>query len=325
MANSVKTYPRNRDLTAGTGIAPHLVQLAESDPGEEADIGIRGALSTTDFAIKVDLKMVSASVNSEVFFLGGHDLEMVTIRELLKDRRVEHYDAGLHWGAKASAYAEALRIEAERGRTLVFVELELDIELPASADVVLIDHHGPLAGRDQPSALEQVARRIGIDSAEFAGNRWWQLVAANDRGHVRTMRSLDPPATDAEVRLVRQRDLMAQGVADDELAAARAQAAEATQLANGRLTVARCPTNRTGLVAEMMEPFFGGAGYENLLVIGHSQVGFYGQGSCVSRLAQLSPPAASWYGGSLPEYGFWGAKTDSLEFDPEQRLIEWLE
>lgn len=270
--------------------------------------------------------MLSQQSKSDTFFLGGHDLEMLTIRELLTSRGLEFRDADLSWGAKASAYGSQLKIETERGRTLVLVELELDIALPASADVVLIDHHGPLAGTDQPSALEQVARRLGIEAVEFVSNRWWQLVAANDRGHVRAMRSLDPPATDEEVRLVRQRDLTAQGVTDDDLATARARAAEAIRLANGRLTVVRCPTNRTGLVAEMMEPFFGGAGYENLLVIGHSQVGFYGQGSLVTRLAEASPPApASWYGGSLPEYGFWGAESDALEFDPERRLVEWLE
>lgn len=40
--------------------------------------------------------------SDETYFLGGQDLEMVTIGNLLQSRAVAYFDAGLNWGARAA-------------------------------------------------------------------------------------------------------------------------------------------------------------------------------------------------------------------------------
>lgn len=262
---------------------------------------------------------------NDVFFLGGLDGEMVAIREWLTQQGVEFQDHHLSWGARASDY------EAEIGRALanhkqpVLVELTLDLAESVLTRCVVVDHHGERAGLDQPSSLEQVCGRLGYSREQFTANRWWMLVAANDKGHIRAMRALNPPASAAEIRAVRTADLKAQGVTDNDFAIARAALASRVSKCAGRLTIARCSNNRTGLVAEMMEPFFGGPGFQNLLVLGASEVGFYGAGEFVRVLAEASPPPPnSWYGGSLPEVGFWGARLQALSFDPAALLENLL-
>jgi hypothetical protein len=269
--------------------------------------------------------MLAQKPGDDRYFLGGHDLEMVTIGKLLSVHGADFRDAGLRWGARASAYGKHLASAVAEGCRIVLVELEVDIELPRYAEVVIIDHHGLLAGKNRPTSLEQVANRLGITAETFAANRWWQLVSANDRGHVRAMRELSPAATDDEVRTVRQLDLTAQGIGRAEMVSAREAAKRARRVGQGRLTIAECSDDRTGLVAEMLEPFFGGAGYENLLVVGQTQFGFYGSGQVVTALAERSPADASWFGGSLPDYGYWGAERARISFDPAQMIAEQLQ
>ena len=107
-------------------------------------------------------------------FLGGHDLEMITIGELgrrwLSPERV--HDKGLRWGAAASTYSAGIGAALATGLTAVLVELEDD--LPASLDrtrILIIDHHGAGAGADQPSALHQVFRLIGCPARAWTRDR----------------------------------------------------------------------------------------------------------------------------------------------------------
>ena len=253
----------------------------------------------------------------DVFFLGGGDLEMQTIREVLSERGAEFSDLRLSWGAKASAYANVITKCLCNGQTPVLIELVNDLDPSIRVRCEVIDHHGEMAGRDRPTALEQVAKRIGITKSEFEFNRWWMLVAANDRGHIRGMKTLVPPASDVEIREVRTRDMAAQGVTPDLLEAARQSIENARELVGGRLTVVSCPNDRTGLVAEFMEKAWGGPGFKNLFVRGATEVAFYGSGELVASLAARSPAApAAWFGGSLPEFGFWGARSSALSFSP---------
>jgi len=84
-----------------------------------------------------------------IFLLGGHDLEMLTIRELLHAHAPECFvDKGLAWGARASNYRTEIEAALKAGLTPVLVELVDDIGIDGKA--VIIDHHGPLAGADSP-------------------------------------------------------------------------------------------------------------------------------------------------------------------------------
>ena len=145
------------------------------------------------------------------FFLGGRDLEMLEIRRLL-DRhaagRIE--DKGLAWGAALSAYREELLAALSRGETPVLIELMDDLP-PALFDrgrVIVVDHHGPLAGHDRPTSIEQVFALLGLPAA--AWTRHLALVAANDRAHVVGMRALG--ATAQEIAEIRAADRAVQGV-----------------------------------------------------------------------------------------------------------------
>jgi len=63
-----------------------------------------------------------------IFLLGGHDLEMLTIRELLHAHAPECFvDKGLSWGARASAYRGEIEAVLKAGLTPVLVELVDDI------------------------------------------------------------------------------------------------------------------------------------------------------------------------------------------------------
>jgi len=236
-----------------------------------------------------------------VFFLGGYDLEMVTIRDLLATEEQSFCDQQLAWGAKASAYAAQIERALNTGHTPVLIELQPDLAL-ADERVVILDHHGQRAGRARPTALEQVFALLHVPAERWT--RWFALVSANDRGHVRAMRALDPPATPEELRRVRAADRAAQGItAVQEQQAARAIAG-ARILADGKLTVVDLPHDRVAAAADQLEPALGGAGYENLLVYTPRDVDFFGDGQVIAGLVQRYP--GGWFGGSLPVYGFWG-------------------
>src|SRR4051794_32689709 len=96
------------------------------------------------------------------FFLGGHDLEMVTIGELVESILPGHVvDGQLSWGATASAYAEKIRQSLEDGESPVLIELEPDPDLPSDR-VIVVDHHGERAGADRPTSLHQVFALLGL-------------------------------------------------------------------------------------------------------------------------------------------------------------------
>jgi hypothetical protein len=234
------------------------------------------------------------------FFLGGYDLEMLTIRELLQHHAPGGFsDAGLGWGARASSYAEAIRRVLSSGRTPVLVELVPDLDLPAEA-AILVDHHGRRAGAEAATSLEQVFALLRLPPEHWT--RWMALVAANDRGWIPAMQALGASAE--EIRRVRALDREAQGVTPADEAAAERAARALERLAGGRLTLARLDTDRVSPLADRLAPELGGEGYANLLVISPGEANFFGEGRLVRLLDAHFP--GGWYGGALPERGFWG-------------------
>lgn len=47
---------------------------------------------------------MSIKKDKVIFLLGGHDLEMITIRELLDENNMFYFDESQKWGAKLSDY-----------------------------------------------------------------------------------------------------------------------------------------------------------------------------------------------------------------------------
>ncbi|GMV31726.1 MAG: hypothetical protein AMXMBFR59_38510 [Rhodanobacteraceae bacterium] len=238
--------------------------------------------------------------DSDFYFLGGRDLEMRTIAELLAVHAPGRYaDRGLAWGAKASDYAGPLRTCLAAGQQPVLVELAWDLpDLPID-QVVLIDHHGAAAGAAAPTSLEQVFARLGRPPGEWT--RRLALIAANDRGHTRAMQTLG--ATADEMQAIRADDRAAQGIDPAHEHAAAAAIAAAERLSSGVLVV-RLPHAHAATVTDRLEAALGGPGYSELLVISPHEVNFYGNGETIARLDAAFP--GGWRGGELPQRGFWG-------------------
>lgn len=234
------------------------------------------------------------------FFLGGHDLEMFTIRELLRTHCPPDAiaDRSLSWGARTSLYAEEIAAAIRSGQTPVLVELTVDILVPESA--IIIDHHNERAGRGQPTSLEQVFKLLGLPESMWT--RQMLLVAANDRGHIVAMQ--EAGATPSEIRSIRAEDRRAQGVTLEQERQALIAVQTATKVADGNLTVVRLPHSRTSAAADAMEISLGGPGYQNLLICTPDSANFFGAGRLIDALRSTFPDG--WYGGELPVRGFWG-------------------
>jgi len=97
-------------------------------------------------------------LNSKIlFFLGGYDLEMITIKDILELNNLKYIDKNLSWGTKLSNYKDEL--EKYQDYTIYGVELEQDITPPKN--YIQIDHHNQ--NFNKPSSIEQVAKILGIE------------------------------------------------------------------------------------------------------------------------------------------------------------------
>lgn len=232
--------------------------------------------------------------------LGGHDLEMVEIARLAAECGVPVSDKGLAWGARLSAYAPQIAALAAEGITPVAIELtdDLPAEAPGRSQTLLIDHHGPAAGRLQPTALEQVFRLLEAQPRQWT--RWRQLVAANDRGHIKALQ--EAGAEQEEIEAIRRADRAAQGITVQDEQMAREDLATLQQ--QGRLTLVQARTRRSSLIADLLHPALGGPGYGRLAVLMPGELACYGDGESISALARHWP--AGWWGGALPDSGFFG-------------------
>lgn len=234
------------------------------------------------------------------FFLGGRDLEMVTIAALLHERQAAGdariarvADAGLAWGARASDYGGQIAAAAARGEVPVLVELTADIPLPPGT--IEIDHHG--ARSAEPPALRQVFDLLALRDSGWTRER--ALVAANDSGHVTGMRAMG--ATDEDIRRIRAADRAAQGITPEEEAEGlRALAARRAAL-EGTLWVIRLDHGRSATVADPLA--LEGDG-RDLLLLSPGSTQFFGAGARIARLDAAFP--GGWRGGALPLRGFWG-------------------
>lgn len=103
--------------------------------------------------------------NQYIFFIGGKDLEMETIKQLLSAHNQPYIDKNLGWGAKTSAYEAEISQAAADGKTPVVIELEQDCKLPENA--INIDHHNQNAAVRHPSFKSAICwelRKPGICS-----------------------------------------------------------------------------------------------------------------------------------------------------------------
>jgi hypothetical protein len=230
------------------------------------------------------------------FFLGGHDLEMVVVADLVRGEcgAAALADKALSWGARASDYALEIARGAADGLRPVLVELAPDIALPEGT--IEIDHHGEKAGG--PCSLRQVFELLGLPEARWS--RHFALVAANDTGHVAGMRAIG--ASNEEIATIRAADRRAQGIIPAEEDAGRAALAAARHALGGAVLVVHLPHGRSATVTDPLA--LAGDTAPEILVLMPGSVGYFGSGAAIMALDAAFP--GGWRGGELPARGFWG-------------------
>ena len=178
------------------------------------------------------------------FFLGGYDAEMVEIRNILKksgDQEV--YDKELSWGACLSSYREEIGNLSE-DKIPVFIELKPDCYYPKHAKFI-DHHHDERAGKDEKSSIEQVADLLCIKL-----DRHQQLVSANDKGHMPSMRRLC--ATKKEIDEIRALDRKAQGVLPDDEDKAKKSVENHLEKVGDDIAIVESLTDKTSAVFDII-------------------------------------------------------------------------
>lgn len=227
---------------------------------------------------------------TKLFLLGGHDLEMLTIRNVLNTNGYTYIDHQLQWNnAKLSSYKEDIRIfeEKHEGGSIYGIELENDLLLN-SKFYRSIDHHNDQS--NLPSALEQVLFLL-----EIPMNREYRLIAANDKAYIPGMLAIG--ATDEEIRNIRFADRCAQGIThEDEFLAEKAIAENMKREKD--LIIVRALNSRFSPICDRLYP------YRALLVYTSTEWMFYGIGAyrVLSLFEDEFRKGSIFYGGGIDGY-----------------------
>lgn len=192
------------------------------------------------------------------FLLGGWDLEMKTISEVLDKENIPYSNAGLQWhNANLSQYKDILN-NLEGYNYVYGVELNEDIPLPEN--YVAIDHH--TQRYTENSALEQVMAILGKHM-----DRDQMLVAANDKSYIPGM--INMGATAEEIEDIRYRDRQAQGVTQQDEDLAKIAVAENMEIVNELIKV-KALSSKFSPICDKLFP------YKNLLIYTDAEWVFYG-------------------------------------------------
>lgn len=267
-----------------------------------------------------------------LFLLGGHDEEMEEIKNVLISNGQEFIDKELSWGA--SAYADEIADAKET--QLVFVELEIDLQVPVGS--VIIDHHGSRAG--EPPALIQVLNLLKI-----APTRRQVLIGAFDAGYAYGLQAIGASNEEIAAFLNVAPDLAIKemlltvsaesGVTEDEIS--EAERAVDNAVSFGDMIIVECAHSKTSLITARL---FDHQKEQNILILSRDgEVNYFGNGETVRAIndmfksgwsggAGLYPPStegkAFWeqFGGSAPDTAFWGGNPSAAE---KTELISFLE
>ncbi len=227
---------------------------------------------------------------TSIFLLGGHDLEMDTIKSLLLHYYFQVEDRNLTWSnARLSAYEDIIR-NSDPGREIIGVELTDDIGLD-NPRYIRIDHHNDLYMSN--SSLEQIADLLG-HTLSYDG----MLIAANDKGYIPAMMAMG--ASQEEINDIRRRDRKAQGVTEKDEALAE-QSIREHLVQNGEITVVLSLTDRFSTICDRLYP------YSRLLIYTPFEWTFYGEGKTdlTEELKEEISARRIYHGGG--DIGFIGA------------------
>jgi len=235
-----------------------------------------------------------------IFFLGGHDAEMLEIRNILESKDIPYFDRHLKWGATLSEYQAELNL-LDNNQSPVFIELKLDSPYPDNA--IVIDHHDSRAGKDKLTSIEQTAQLLGIQMS-----RHQQLISINDKAHIRGMKAFG--ATDAEIEHIRSLDRNAQGATEKEEQNALKTISENINVICTDVAVIQSLCEKTSCVVDRIHDH-----YKHIIVFSpDGNMHYFGPGENVFYFRDIladkkkkNPSIDFWYGGDLPDFGFLGA------------------
>lgn len=240
------------------------------------------------------------------FLLGGADLEMQTIRDVLVCQGIPFADHHLRWdNALLSSYQEELQ-ERKGGQTIYGIELREDILPPSCYRAV--DHHNGLSSF--PCALEQV-----LEILQLPMNRYEQLVSANDKAYIPGMLALG--ATSEEIATIRLADRKAQGVTEEEEHLAEKAIADNKEIVNG-LIIVHALCSRFSPICDRLFP------YHKLLVYTDSEWMYYGDDS--TKVCELFSDdlleGNLFYGGG--EQGYVGIKQNVYDKNEILEMVDQI-
>ena len=243
-----------------------------------------------------------------LFLLGGHDLEMKAIADLLTSNHVTYLDANLSWdNALWEAYLQPpykAQMEVALAQAQPVYGIELRGSIPDGCQ--LIDHHNEQG--NQPSAIEQVSKII-----HHTMTRWEHLVAANDTGHIPGMKRIG--ASKQEIDQVRHADRQAQSVTEEDEQLAIQSIKEHLETSPDGLTVVRSLTSKFSPITDRL---YGQA--DQLLVYHDHDLNYYGEGKekLVAHFDYLIEAGSAYHGGGSS--GFFGIHS----IDNEQQMQKLL-
>lgn len=202
-------------------------------------------------------------MSKRIFLLGGNDLEMTTIKNLLVNAGEQFETHDLRWdNAKLSSYEKTLE-EYGNSPDYQIYGIELNEDIPHPDNYVRIDHHNDFANK--PSSLEQVAKLL-----DLAMDRHMQLVAANDSRYIPGMIKLG--ASREEIDDIRRADRAAQGVSEDEDERLAEESLKSCKGDASNLYVVKSLTSKFSAICDRMYP------YRRLLIYNDDVAEFYGEG-----------------------------------------------
>lgn len=233
------------------------------------------------------------------FLLGGYDLEMITIREILDEYGCRYEDRNLKWGAKLSAYADLFNEEDH----FVGIELIEDVALPPN--YTCIDHHNNKS--HLPSSIEQVAELLGHEFTHYQ-----QLVVANDKGYIPALEAAG--ATSEEILKIRKADRDAQGVTEEDDRLAKLSI-EKHKYKIGNVTVIESLTPMFSAIMDSLYPF------NNLLIKHNTGLTYYGEKAIkfAEKYKHLIESGKAYFGGQ--GNNFFGIDSKSFSVEESELLF----
>lgn len=241
-----------------------------------------------------------------IFLLGGRDLEMDTIKTILREKNQIFFDNDLSWKcAVVSKYSEIISSHKAPDFHIYGIELREDITPPSN--YTRIDHHNDFSRKD--SSLKQIANLLNYEL-----NRWQRLVSANDSAYMEGLEQAG--ATKEEITQIRQSDRTAQGVTTKEENLAETAILE--KKTRGDLIIIQTDNQHFSPITDRLYP------YKKLLIYNHQELVYYGEGQdkLIEVYKEEIKKGDAFFGGG--ENGFFGLSKVQFSSDEIKKNIELI-